>query len=84
MSHREIILKCLAEQIGPSFSVDGGTLAEMGADSFDGVELQMQIEDALNVEIPDPDIGFRALMDLSVDQFIDFAMGHVKTVPDEL
>ncbi len=84
MNHADAIKKCIADQIGSWLYQDVGTLIGMGVDSFDAVELLMRVEDSLGIEIPDPADGFRALMAMTVDEFVEFCMQYAKTVPDEL
>lgn len=59
MKTAETITRILCEQLGLSddYVQSGKSLADLGADSLDAIEIQMAIEDEFSLTIPDDDFA---------------------------
>lgn len=58
MSTQETILKIISEQLGvvtSEIQLTSDIVEDLGADSLDGIELIMTIEEEFDIQIPDDD-----------------------------
>ena len=66
----ERVKKIIAEQLGvPASDVknQAAFVADLGADSLDGVEIVMGLEDEFEVEIPDEDVEMIRTVQAAID-----------------
>lgn len=74
------VKKIIAEHLGldeSQVTPEKAFVADLGADSFDTVELVLVLEDEFGIEIPDKDAEKIA----TVQQAIDYAKAHTKARP---
>lgn len=78
MSVRAIIASHLCQPIDEI--TDDRTFQSMGADSLDGIELAMALEDAFSIAIPDGDIEEAATVGAAI-AVVERVLGEKETAP---